>query len=216
MKKLLIITGPQGSGNHLFSRIFSVGQDVGGWKSLLKHYWVPSDEETFAEFWVHPERLTAEHFTGKDHWVANVSCPFYYDGSRYVPKILEVAQRAKSLEVHVTVAIICRDQNINREQQLRVRKEHTAPMAWDYYETLFDSEFPVHFISTEALFAYKGHYLRYLKDILQFPIDVDNPDIFKFLDQDPNAKYVTHVNHYWLDQEVWNGIRPKQQRKEKS
>lgn len=212
MKKLLIITGPQGSGNHLFSRIFSMGQSIGGWKSLLEHYWVPSDEETFAQYWIDPDQLTLAQFDYYDHWLANVSCPFYYDGVRYTPKILEVARQASALGVDVSVAIICRDRNINREQQLRVRKEHTAPMAMEYYRTLIDSEFPVHFLSTEMLFSHGIDYLNYVARIIEFPIDVKNPDIFKFLDQDPNAKYVTHVNHYWLDQEVWKGIQPKQQR----
>ena len=215
MKKLLIITGPQGSGNHLFSRIFSANRAVGGWKSLLEHYWVPSDEETFADFWMQPGALEQQHFEGHDHWVANVSCPFYYDGVRYVPKILEVCRRAETLGLDVTVALISRDQNINREQQLRVRKEHTAPMAMDYYQQLLSSDFPVHFVSTETLFAYRDHYLRYLGQVLDFPIDTDDPGVFRFLDQDPNAKYVTHVNHYWLDQEVWKGIQPKQQREVK-
>ena len=94
MKKLLIITGPQGSGNHLFSRILSTHPNVGGWKSLLDKYWVPSDEEPFAEYWVYPERLTAQQFEDADYWLANVSCPFFYDGTRYVPKILEVAREA--------------------------------------------------------------------------------------------------------------------------
>ena len=49
MKKLLIVTGPQGSGNHLFSRIFSMHECVGGWKELVDTYWVPSDLENFAE-----------------------------------------------------------------------------------------------------------------------------------------------------------------------
>ena len=213
MKKLLIITGPQGSGNHLFSRILSATKTVGGWKSLLDKYWVPSDEEPFAEYWVYPERLTAEQFEGYDYWLANVSCPFYYDGTRYVPKILEVAERARELGVDVQIAIICRDLNINREQQLRVRKEHTTPIAQEYYyNILLPSGFPVHFISNEALFLHREHYLRYLEKILSFPIDYHDPDVFKFLDTDPNAKYVKHVGEYWLDQEVWHGIQAKQAR----
>ena len=40
-KKLLIITGPQGSGNHLVSRLFSLHDDVGGWKELSS---MPLDE----------------------------------------------------------------------------------------------------------------------------------------------------------------------------
>ena len=213
MKRLLIITGPQGSGNHLFSRILSATKSVGGWKSLLDKYWVPSDEEPFAEYWVYPERLTAAQFEGADYWLANVSCPFFYDGTRYVPKILEVADRAKSFGIDVQIAIITRDMNINREQQLRVRKEHTTPIAQDYYyNQLIPSGFPVHFVSNEALFLHREHYLRYLENILKFPIDYHDENIFKFLDVDPNAKYIKHVDEYWLDQEVWQGIQSKQAR----
>ena len=210
MKKLLIITGPQGSGNHLFSRILSTHADVGGWKSLLEKYWVPSDEEPFAKYWVYPERLTAQQFEGKDYWLANVSCPFFYDGTRYVPKILEVAQQARGFGIDVKIAIITRDMNINAEQQLRVRKEITTPIAQDYYyNVLFNSDFPIHFLSNEALFLHREHYLRYIERIIGFPINHSNPDIFKFLDVDPNAKYVQHVDEYWLDQQVWHGIQPK-------
>ena len=213
MKKLLIITGPQGSGNHVFSRILSTHPTVGGWKSLLDKYWVPSDLEPFAEYWVYPERLAAQQFEGKDHWLANVSCPFFYDGTRYVPKILEVAERASELGVDVQIAIITRDKNINAEQQLRVRKEITTPIAQDYYyNQLIPSDFPIHFLSNEALFLHREHYLRYIAKILEFPIDYNNPDIFKFLEEDPNAKYVKHVDKYWLDQEVWHGIQTKQAR----
>ena len=96
MKKLLIVTGPQGSGNHLFSRLLSLHPKVEGWEELLHKYWVPSDQEPLAEYWVYPERLTADVFEGKDYFFANVSCPFFYDSVRYVHKILEVAERAKS------------------------------------------------------------------------------------------------------------------------
>lgn len=209
MKQLLIITGPQGSGNHLFSRILSTHPSVGGWKSLLEKYWVPSDLEPFAEFWVYPERLAEEQFKGYDYWLANVSCPFFYDGTRYVPKILEVAERAASFGIDVKIAIITRDMNINAEQQLRVRKEITTPIAQDYYyNVLLKTSFPVHFLSNEALFLHREHYLRYIERTVNFPVDYTNPEIFKFLDQDPNAKYVKHVDEYWLDQEVWHGVQP--------
>lgn len=213
MKRLLIITGPQGSGNHLFSRILSTHPSVGGWKSLLEKYWVPSDEEPFAEYWVYPERLTEQQFEGYDYWLANVSCPFFYDGTRYVPKIAEVAERAASFGIDVKIAIITRDMNINREQQLRVRKEYTTPIAQDYYyNVLLKTGFPAHFLSNEALFLHREHYLRYVERTVNFPVDYTNPEIFKFLDQDPNAKYVRHVDEYWLDQEVWHGVQPKQAR----
>ena len=62
MKKLLIVTGPQGSGNHLFARLFSAHPNVKGWESLHDKYWVPSDEEPFARYWVYPEELKKEFF----------------------------------------------------------------------------------------------------------------------------------------------------------
>jgi hypothetical protein len=213
MKKLLIITGPQGSGNHFFSRVFSTHPEVGGWKSLLDEYWVPSDLEPFAEYWVYPERLTAEHFAEHDYWLANVSVPFVYDGVRQVPKILEVAERARSFGIDVQIAIIVRDQNINSEQQRRVRKEVTLPIAQEYYyNTILSSDFSVHFLDNEAFFLHREHYLKWTSKLLGFPIDWSNPDIFKFIDQDPNAKYVKYVEEYWLDQQVWHGIQPKKAR----
>jgi hypothetical protein len=210
MKRLLIITGPQGSGNHLFSRVFSTHPKVGGWKQLLDEYWVPSDLEPFAEYWVYPKRLTDKSFEGYDYWLANVSVPFVYDGVCQTPKILEMANQARSLGVEVTIAIIVRDQNIQTEQQLRVRKEVTLPIAQEYYYNyLLTSDFPVHFLDNEAFFLHKQHYLKWVSNLLQFPVDYDNPDILKFVTEDPNRKYVKHVDEYWLDEQVWLGIQPK-------
>jgi hypothetical protein len=213
MKKLLIITGPQGSGNHLFSRVLSTHPQVGGWKELLKQYWVPSDEEPFAKFWVNPDELTATHFEGYDYWLANVSCPFFYDGVRHVPKILEVAEQARALGIDVQIAIIVRDQNINAEQQQRVRNEVTLPIAQNYYyNVLLNSDFPIHFLDNEALFLHKEHYLKWVSKLLDFPVDYTNPEIFTFITEDPNAKYVKYVDKYWLDEQVWHGVQSKQAR----
>ena len=121
MKKLLIVTGPQGSGNHFFSRVLSMHPDVEGWSELLDNYWIPSDQEPFAKFWVDPDKLTPGFFKNSNYFLANVSCPFFFNGVRHVPKILEVAQRAQLFGIEVQIAIIVRDQNINQVQQLRVR-----------------------------------------------------------------------------------------------
>jgi hypothetical protein len=212
-KKLLIITGPQGSGNHLFSRLLSLHPDVAGWEELKNKYWVPSDLEPFADYWVHPELLTSEKFLGSQYHLANVSCPFMYDGVRYVPCILEVAERAKLLGIDVQIAIIVRDQNINAEQQRRVRGEITTPIAQDYYyNTLLKSEFPVHFLDHEAFFLHKEHYLKWVGQILNFPVELDSDKINKFIDKDANYKYVKYVDEYWLDKEVWSGIQSKASR----
>lgn len=209
MKQLLIITGPQGSGNHLFSRLLSLHPDVSGWDEMLDQYWIPSDQEPFAEYWVNPDRLSADHFDGADYHLANVSCPFFFDGVRYIPKILEVAQRARSFGVAVQIAIIVRDQNINQLQQLRVRQQHTTPLAQDYYyNTLLPSDFPVHFLDHEAFFLHTTHYLRWVSKILDFPIAWDDPDIMKFISEDANHKYVKYVDQHWLDDVVLAGCQP--------
>jgi hypothetical protein len=212
-KKLLIITGPQGAGNHLFSRLLSLHPDVLGWEELLEKYWVPSDQEPFADYWVRPELLTEQQFSTHNYHLANVSCPFIYDGVRYVPKILEVAKHAQSFGIDVQIAIIVRDKNINAEQQRRVRKEVTLPIAQKYYyETLITSDFPVHFLDHEAFFLHQGYYLKWVGKILNFPVELDTDKIMQFIDMDANHKYVKYVEEYWLDEEVWHGIQPKKER----
>jgi hypothetical protein len=212
-KKLLIITGPQGSGNHLFSRLLSLHPAVSGWEELKNKYWVPSDQEPFADYWVNPESLTADQFRGFQYHLANVSCPFMYDGVQYVPKILEVAARAHSLGIDVQIAIIVRDKNINAEQQRRVRKQVTTPIAQKYYyETLLTSQFPVHFLDHEAFFLHHEHYLKWVSKTLEFPVELDPDQIMRFISTDANHKYVKYVDEYWLDQEVWQGIQTKQVR----
>lgn len=212
-KRLLIITGPQGSGNHLFSRLLSLHPEVSGWEELKHKYWVPSDQEPFADYWVNPEKLQADRFTEFQYHLANVSCPFMYDGVRHIPKILEVAERARSFGIDVQIAIIVRDQNINGEQQRRVRGEVTTPIAQEYYyNTLLKSDFPVHFLDHEAFFLHKEHYLKWAGKILDFPIELDSVKINQFIDKDANHKYVKYVEKYWLDSEVWTGIQSKQAR----
>lgn len=209
MKRLLIITGPQGSGNHLFSRVLSQHPLVAGWDEMLANYWVPSDQEPFAEYWINPEKLTESHFDGRDYHLANVSCPFFYDGVRYVPKIVEVAERARSFGVLVQVAIIVRDQNINQVQQLRVRKEHTTPIAQDYYyNTLIPSNIPVHFLDHEAFFLHKEYYINWVGKMLKFPVVTDNETVMSFIEEDANHKYVQPIDNYWLDEVILAGCQP--------
>jgi len=212
MKKLLIITGPQGSGNHLFSRLFSLHPDVYGWSDLQEQYWIPSDQEPFADYWVNPDKLRDFDFSDYDYYVANVSVPFVYNGVKQVPKIIELVQVAKELNVDVTIGIIVRDQNINQLQQERVRKEITLPTAINYYQLLINLDLNVHYIDHEAFFLHKVNYLRYLSKILDFPIDYGNSNLLKFISNDANGKYVKYVDEYWLDEQVWNGIKPKKDR----
>ncbi|WP_152615370.1 hypothetical protein [Janthinobacterium lividum] len=212
-KKLLILTGPQGSGNHLFSRILSMHPAVQGWTALKEKYWVPSDEEPFAEYWVHPGRLDEQVFAEARYFLANVSCPFFYDGTRYLPRIREVADRAASFGIKVEIAIVVRDQNINAVQQQRVGGQVTLGMAQDYYYAhLMNSPHSVHFIDYEAFFLHKLHYLRWLARVLDFPIAWESADVMRFIEQDANRKYVAAIEENWLDATIRNGRRPFSER----
>jgi len=205
-KRLLILTGPQGSGNHVLSRVFSWHPKVQGWKALLNKYWVPSDQEPFAEFWVYPERLTAEHFEHSEYFFANVSVPFFYDGVRQEPKIREVAERAQSFGIEVVVAIVCRDKNINAHQQQRVGGEVTLYSAINYFQTELLPNFECHFISNETFFLWHANYLDYLAKLLRFPIALDQSQ--EMIDANPNKKYVHAVKDHWLDEEIRAGRQP--------
>ena len=176
---------------------------------MLTQYWVPSDQEPFAEYWVDPTRLTADVFEGKDYHLANVSCPFFFNGERKIPNILGVAERAVSFGVDVEIAIIVRDQNINRVQQERVRGMHTTPIAQEYYyKTLIPSGFMVHFLDHEAFFLHKEHYLKWVSNITGFPIAYDSPDLMKFFTEDANHKYVNPIESHWLDEVILKGCQP--------
>jgi len=202
MKKLLIVTGPQGSGNHLFARLFSAHPNVVGWESLHDNYWVPSDQEPFARYWVYPEELK---FPEGDFFCANVSVPFFYDGVRQVPKIKEVAQKAMSLGVQPIIAVIVRDRNINELQQVRVGGECTIDTALEYYKDM-----AVHFIDHEAFFLYKEKYIEYLGRLLEFPVTKEGID--NFISVDANHKYVFPCKEHWLDDEIRKGRKPFIQR----
>ena len=205
-KRLLILTGPQGSGNHLLSRVFSWHPEVRGWDALKTNYWVPSDQEPFAEFWVYPDRLTPENFEGSEYFFANVSAPFFYNGVRQLPKIHEVAQRAQDFGVEVVIGIVVRDKNINWLQQERVGGEVTWAQAMHYYRQNLLQNFECHFISNETLFAWNYDYLLYLGRLLKFPVDIERG--MDMVDTNPNRKYIKVVEAHWLDDEIRAGRQP--------
>ena len=204
MKKLLIVTGPQGSGNHLFARLFSMHPNVVGWESLHDNYWVPSDEEPFARYWVYPEELK---FPEGNFFCTNVSVPFFYDGVRQTPKIKEVAYEAIKQGVQPIIAVIVRDRNINELQQVRVGGECTIDTALEYYKDM-----AVHFIDHEAFFLYKEKYIEYLGRLLEFPVIKEGID--NFISVDANHKYVFPCKKHWLDDEIRKGRKTFKQRLE--
>ena len=210
MKKLLLLTGPQGSGNHIFSRIFSANKFVCGWNEILDKYWVPTDEDKFAKYFINPELFTQQildSFGDFEYYVTDISYPFVYNGIKHYPKINELRNKLESLGIEVITAVIVRDQHINSLQQKRVRGEATLPFAIEYYKDMkIDA-----FLDLEALFLHRERYVKWIANLISFPI----PDFelaFKFHNESPNAKYVTYVSDYWLDKTVKMGLVPFDER----
>jgi len=197
MKKLLIFTGPQGSGNHLWSKIFALHADVAGWSALLDTYWIPHDQEPFADCWRDPALLHARDWADKDYYVTSISCPYIDDTQWAIPDIRGFATQAMHCGLEVRVAIIGRDQNIIGFQQTRVRGRSTFEIAQDEYRKL-DSFSPV-YLSYELLHLYKDAYLQQISKTLDFPIAHMDPRLSQILKDDTNQKYIHPVQHHWTD-----------------
>ena len=136
MKTLLIITGPQGSGNHLWSKIFALHPDVYAWHALLHEYWIGHDQEPFAACWENPDLLRDFDWGECKYFVTSVSTPYILNGERTIPNIVRFAATVMGLGIQVKIAIIGRDRNILTYQETRVRGEPTHDIAQREYEKL--------------------------------------------------------------------------------
>jgi len=193
---LLIITGPQGSGNHLFSKIFALSKDVLGWSALNKQYWIGHDQEPFAEYWHNPKLLDTVNWENK-YYVTSISCPYVYKGETLIPDYHEFI---KSCPVETKLAIIGRDQTILQYQQSRVRGRETKNEFLKITDELMEYN-PV-FISQELLYLYGANYVKSIGHQLEFPVSQDVNAINEVLKEDANKKYIEPVINHWLDEEV--------------
>jgi len=201
MTTLLMAVGPQGSGNHLFAKVFAMHRAVGGWKALLSQYWQGHHLEPFGLFWEDPSRLTKAAFRRHKHWVTSCSIPYVFQGAHRMPPVLEFYKACRQLRIRVIPCLIVRDQNITLLQQRRVRGEATLTEAMQYIRSLMD-QVNFTFLSYESLYLYRGAYLRFLSKRLRFPIDWRSPLLDQILDLDANAKYVNQVWRQPLDDVV--------------
>lgn len=209
MKKMLIITGPQGSGNHLFSKLLALDSRVYGWQDLVAVEWIAHDREPFAPYWDDPESLKDFNWSQSDYYVTSISCPYAHSGQVAVPKYSEFIEQLKALNIQVQVAVIGRDVNILQYQQQRVRDQVTLP---EFKKQLVELEqFDPDFISQELVYLYRGSYLKSLSRQLDFPIDYNNPLVNEILKNDANAKYFAAVAIQPLDHTVRrvSGLPPK-------
>jgi hypothetical protein len=197
MKKLLIFTGPQGSGNHLWSKIFALHPEVEGWSALLNDYWIPHDQEPFANCWRNPEQLKNHDWSKKDYYVTSISCPYIDDTRWDIPDIVRFAAQAMGCGLQVQIAIIGRDQNILGFQETRVRGRPTFEIAQEEYKKL-EQWNPV-YLSYELLHLYQGMYLKQISKILEFPISYTDSRLTEILKDDTNQKYIQPVESHWTD-----------------
>jgi len=196
-KKLLIITGPQGSGNHVWSKIFALHSVVYGWKELNQTYWIGHDQEPFADCWQDTDKLKDFDWSQKDYYVTGVSCPYMNNGERTVPNLIGFAAQAMGCGIDVRFAIIGRDRNILKFQETRLRGEPTYNIAIEQYQKLATWN-PV-YLSYELLQLYSHDYLRQLSILLEFPIDYNNAHVAEILKDDTNQKYFQPVEHHPTD-----------------
>lgn len=197
MKKLLILTGPQGSGNHMWSKIFALHPQVSGWSALLDEYWIGHDQEPWADCWVNPDLLKQRSWPVADHLVTSISCPYMLNGQTTWPDIAGFAAQAQACNLNPVIAILGRDKNILTYQEHRVRSGATWPAAVEQYAAL--EPWNPTYLSYELLHLYRGRYLKQLSKILEFPIDYCNPKLDEILVDDTNKKYLQPIEHHWVD-----------------
>jgi hypothetical protein len=197
MKKMLIFTGPQGSGNHLWSKIFALHPEVAGWSALLDTYWIPHDQEPFAECWRDPGLLKNYDWSQRDYHVTSISCPYIDDTRWAVPDIQSFATQAMGCGLEVQLAIIGRDQTIIGFQEARVRGRSTFSIALEQYEKL--AEWNPVYLSYELLHLYQSSYLQQISKTLDFPIAYNDARLAEILKDDTNAKYIYPIDHHCTD-----------------
>lgn len=191
---MLILTGPQGSGNHLWSKIFSLHPEVFGWKTLLENYWEAHRfAEPFCEYWKDPTKLKNFNWSTHEYFFTSISIPLGIKEKKWTPNILKFKQFVEEQGVFVQLAVIGRDQNILKNQQKRLRKENTLNY---FMEQLIYFDNPI-FLSYELLYLYKRNYLKTLN--LNIPIDWNNDKIEEILKNDANLKYIYYIDNNPLD-----------------
>ncbi len=196
---MLILTGPQGAGNHLWSKILSLHPEVYGWKSLLDNYWEAHRfAEPFAKCWKNHNLLAGFDWSQSEYYFTSISCPLGIIGSDvnpvWNPDLAGFAGAVKACGVDVEFAVVGRDQTILANQQTRIRTQSTLPL---FLEQLDKISTPT-FLSYELLYLYKQEYLKSLQ--LNIPVAWGDTRIDSILENDSNLKYIHYVDEYILDQ----------------
>ena len=176
MAKMLILTGPQGAGNHLWSKVLSLHPEVYGWKTLLENYWEAHRfAEPFAQHWRDHTLLKSFDWSQSEYYFTSISLPLGIVGHDvnpiWLPDLHGFAATVLDCEVEVEIAVVGRDQTILANQQTRIRTQSTLPLFLEQLPKIWNPTF----LSYELLYLYKQDYLKSLK--LNIPVAWDDPSI---------------------------------------
>jgi hypothetical protein len=205
MTKMLILVGPQGAGNHLWSKIFSLHPEVYGWKTLLDNYWEAHRfAEPFCQHWRNHSLLKSFDWSQSEYYFTSISLPLgiinHDVNPIWMPDLQGFAATVSDCGVNVEMAVIGRDQTILNNQQTRIRTQPTLPM---FLEQLSKILYPT-FLSYELLYLYRQDYLKSLR--LNIPVAWNDSRINQILADDANAKYIHSIDHNPLDEGNKQGI----------
>lgn len=196
MKTLVVLIGPQGSGNHLWSKILSLHEDVFGWKTLLKNYWEAHRlSEPFAEYWKDPDTLRTFDWSRSEYFFTSISIPLGIksQGTFRCPNVVQFCTIAESMGILVKVLVLGRDKNILQNQQERLREESTLRYFLDQLPKVNNPTY----LSYELLYLYKQEYLKSLD--IGIPIAWYDKRVDEILKRDANNKYIQYVENNPLD-----------------
>jgi hypothetical protein len=191
---LTIMTGPQGSGNHLFSKALGQNKNIFVWPSLQEKYWEGHDLEPFAEYWKDPSKLNDFYWKQSNYFITSISCPYFDDGVETIPQYNEFIDEAKKF-ADIQFLIIGRDRNIMKLQQERVRGKHTTPEFLSQIDSVIFN-YKTIFASQEMLYLYELTYLQWLeKELGLYPLEItpDNIKLLDILSNDANEKYISQT-----------------------
>lgn len=191
---LTIMTGPQGSGNHLFSKALGQNKNIFVWPSLQEKYWEGHDLEPFAEYWKDPSKLNDFDWKQSNYFITSISCPYFDDGVETIPQYNEFIDEAKKF-ANIQFLIIGRDRNIMKLQQERVRGKHTTPEFLSQIDSIIFN-YKTIFASQEMLYLYELTYLQWLeKELGLYPLEItpDNIKLLDILSNDANEKYISQT-----------------------
>ena len=200
-KKILLLMGPQGSGNHLFSKIFALHPEVKGWdqsldKSEPTNYFLPHYKEPFSKYWENLDLIDENIMGGKDYASVSVSIPFWIKDKFVLPPAQDFIERVRNLGIEVQTVIIGRDRNILTHQETRLRGGPTWGCALQFLKSFREIPF---FVSTELLFLYRRRYVKTIGQWLNFPVADEDSRIEEILSNDTNEKYINFAKNEFLD-----------------